>query len=185
MKDPKILSLNGTDYEFQIKLSNSGGSIILPRPMIVEMKIEESFIDWAFRGYITYDNSEEQFERFKVNAKVKNSEPFYFRRDGTDVVDILLKPIMKQEGSRSNSTKRFEKSKNIEKAHLTLKAVIYDTEDMLDSDINDKLKKLYFHDINYQKALTLDTRVSCGEYLAKDGDVKTKNNAERTVLMVI
>jgi len=167
------VKLNNTDYEFEVTLSNADGSVIVPKAMFKELKIDERFTDWPFRGYIIYDNSQEKFERLKTNKKISKSEPFYFRRDGTDVIDIHIKPVLKKLGKKSPTQMFDEDEHNL--ATLIVKGAVYDTEDLSNNDINTKLKKIYFHDYNYQKALGLNTRVSCGEYLTKYVEDKPPN----------
>lgn len=180
--------INGIEYEFDIVLSNGDGSITLPKTLFKELNIEESFDDWGFSGYMIYDNSFEQLERYKAKANVKNSEFFYFRMDGTDEISINLTPVNIAE---TNKSKKVLKDFPVEIMSLTFRGSVYDTEDLSKADISNKLKKLYFWDYYYNKAMVLNQRVSSGDYLtdqnfsAKDQtpkDVALLDNDSRSIL---
>lgn len=183
-----ILIINDMPYEFDITLKNSGGSVVLPKILFDELMIDESFLKWGFRGYLVYDNSFEQLERYKKKRNVKNSEFFYFRMDGTDEIIIELTPIFKDNSSRSTKAKQ---DFPIEIMSLNLTGIIYDTEDLSKDTIQNKQKKLYFWDYYYNKARYTNVRVSCGEYMGTENyknfaeepkDVTILNNSDRSVI---
>lgn len=186
--DANTIILNDMPYDFNITLTNSGGTVVLPKILFNEMAIDESFLRWGFRGYLVYDNSFEQLERYKENGKVKNSEFFYFRMDGTDQIIIELTPILNGNTNRSKKTK---KEFPIEIMTLKFVGSIYDTEDLSKATIESKQKKLYFWDSYYNKAINTNVRVSCGEYMSSENfkstsqtqkEVSALNNSERRVV---
>jgi len=185
--EENILTLNDTKYVFNITLSNSSGSIQLPKILFTALEIEESFLNWGFRGYLIYDNNFEQLERYKEKKDVKNSEFFYFRMDGTDQITIDLTP--KMEANTDKSKKALEHFPS-EKMFLKFDGIVYDTEDLTRGGIDNKLKKIYFWDYNYNLALNSNLRVSTGEYLSNKNstakneepkDVPNLSNADRSV----
>lgn len=182
------LILNDITYEFTIILRNDDRSVVLPKNIFQELYISENFMDWNTTGYLIYENSFEQLERYKANSKVKNSEFFYYRMDGTDEIIIELVPVLLANTARAKKTLE---TFPIDRMTLKFRGGIYDSEDLSKSNIESKLKKLYFRDLYYHKADNMNVRVSCGEYLSNQNfsstnestqDVSTLNNEDRSVI---
>ena len=180
--------LNDITYEFTIILRNDDRSIVLPKTIFQELYISENFMDWNTTGYLIYENSFEQLERYKQKSKVKNSEFFYYRMDGTDEIIIELVPVLV---ANTNRSKEALKNFPIDKMTLKIRGGIYDSEDLSKSNIEFKLKKLYFRDLNYHNADNMNVRVSCGEYMTRQNfastneetqDVANLSNTDRSVL---
>ena len=57
--DADILMLNGMSYTFNVQLRNASKdiNIRLPKVLFKELVLEETFMDWASKGYIIYDNN--------------------------------------------------------------------------------------------------------------------------------
>ena len=178
--DDDILLLNDIPFNFNILLRNGDGDIVLPKSIFQELYIEESFDKWGVRGYLVFNNANEQLERYQRSKKVKNSEFFTFRMDGTDEIIIELTPQLKATSSKARTTlNEFP----VDILAMSIHVSIYDSEDLTSDLIENKYKKLYFWDYNYNKAIGINQRVSCGEYLAKSGiDVKELNNTDRNVI---
>jgi hypothetical protein len=179
--------LNDITYEFTIILRNDDRSIVLPKNIFQELYIGENFMDWNTQGYLIYENSFEQLERYKEKSKVKNSEFFYYRMDGTDEIIIKLVPVLVANTDRS---KKALENFPVDKMTLKFRGGIYDSEDLSKSNIESKLKKLYFRDLYYHKADNMNVRVSCGEYMSRSNfastneeqkDVSTLSNTDRLV----
>ena len=147
----KTLLLNDVPYEFNVILANGDRRMVLPKSLFRELRLDESFMNWGFSGYLTYDNSFEQIERFKVSKKKKNSEFFYFRMDGTDEIIIQLIPILEADTAKSKKAKADFPTEIIA---LNIRGSIYDTEDITKKNIDAKAKKIYFRDYYFNKALT-------------------------------
>ena len=178
--DDNIIIFNGVSYTFDIILINGDGRIVLPKSLFTELYIEESFGKWAVKGYLVFDNSFEQLERYEANIKHKNTEFFNFRMDGSDSIIVTMKPDLKADSSRS---KEMMNKFPTETLDLTLFLSVYDSEDLTGDLIDRKYKKLYFWDSNYNTAISSNQRVSCGEYKANSGeDVTVLNNTNRKVL---
>lgn len=150
-----------------------------------ELSLNESFNEWNTVGYLVYDNTFEQLERYKEKSKIKNSEFFYFRMDGTDEIIIEFDPVLTAESSKGRKSKQ---EFPIDIISFKFRGAIYDSEDLTKGNIDQKLKKLYFWDYYYNKAINMNQRISCGDYLnyvkAKDktkevGDIRKLSNEER------
>lgn len=174
------LLLNDVQYTLNIRLENADGNIMLPSDIFYELYLEESFGSWPVKGYLVFNNAFEQLERYQTNPKKKNTELFNFRMDGSDIISIELVPQLRADSSRSKGNlKNFP----VDDMNITLYLSIYDSEDLSQSDISHKYKKLYFHDYTYNEAIGSNQRVSCGEYLAKTGvDATVLSNTDREVL---
>lgn len=168
-------------------LRNPDCAIMLPKKLFKELHIIESFNDWNTKGYLIYDNTFEQIERYKAKSKVKNSEFFYFRMDGTDEIIIELTPILKAESNKARTT---QNTFPVDIISFKFRGSIYDTEDLTKGLIDKKFKKIYFWDYYYNKAINLNLRVSCGDYWnyvkSKDatqniGEIRNMSDSERYV----
>jgi hypothetical protein len=160
-------------------LSNSEGSIVIPKILFKELSITETFTDRRIKGYLVYDNAFEQLERYKKSDKTKHQEFFHFRMDGTDELIINLSPVLKADSAKS---KKNEKLVDIKP--LTLVTTIYDTEDITKGTIESKAKKLYFWDYYHYQSINNNSRVSSGEYITiynPDIEVQIVNNMDRRV----
>lgn len=177
-----LIRFNNMDFEFDVTLRNSGGEIVLPRELFRELKFTETFLDWNSKGYLIYDNADERLERYKKGGgKCKNKEHFYFRMDGTDTIELWLKPVEKYHGKLLTLN-----GFNTDKMFIKFKGIIYDSEDISDANMKEKQKKLYFWNEVHQKAIALNTRVSCGDYKVNVlGETETAdyNNIDRRVLV--
>lgn len=179
--------LNDITYEFTIILKNDDKNIALPKSIFHELYLSENFIDWNTTGYLIYENSFEQLERYKQKSNVKNSEFFYYRMDGTDEIIIELVPVFVANTDRS---KKALQNFPVDKMTLLFHGGIYDSEDLSKANIESKLKKLYFRNIYYHRADNMNVRVSCGEYISNKNfkstneqqqDVTALNNEDRKV----
>lgn len=165
-----VFRINDMPYEFTIILRNSGGSIVLNKTLFRELNIHESFDTWKSSGFLIYDNSYEQLERSKSKRNVKNSEFFYFRMDGTDEIIIEFTPILDANSSKSNKALNDFPSDILK---FEFKGIVFDTEDLSKSTIENKLKKIYFWNYDFNTATNLNSRVSSGEYLSLNASKDT------------
>lgn len=158
LEDTNNFLLNGQEYSVSVSLSNPDKELLIPKNNFIELMFKESSLNWPFKGYFDYDDSFEQIERFKESSDRKNSELFYFRRDGTDKINVYLYPILKSDDIRSDS----EYFNNM---FLKFSGSIYDVEDLFLSNIGMKVKRLYFWDDVYHKATEITTNISTSEYV--------------------
>lgn len=173
--------LNGEEYEMIIRLFNTDKDFILPHLLFEKISITESIVDWQFSGYIDIKNQYEQIERFRDNLRIKNNELFYFRMDGSDKIEITLTPTFVVDGKKSDST-------IIEglrpKMQLHFVGSIYDTEDLDDSTMEHKRKRLYFWDVAYNTAIESCISFSSGAYvreILKQPSVSNLSDVNRAV----
>lgn len=104
------------------------------REGIREIVIEQDFLNWPIRGYITIDSRHEAFER------AVDDNYFHIRSDARNEVLIKIWP----------STKVTMPSELFE---FVIHAIIYDVEDLSSTDITDKSKRLYFWNKKFQMLL--------------------------------
>lgn len=111
------------------------------------LAIEESLNDWWIRGWITFNNTFEMFERGNVSTKTPVKAPFTFRSDGRNRISLRLYPISNKETTLASFS---EDVLPRDKWEMSYDCVIYDIEDIpVDNNIT-KLKKCYFWDERYQ-----------------------------------
>jgi hypothetical protein len=143
---------NNQLYEFivQIEIDKVGGKEKIKIPLnpesIMELCLEDDFLDWPVKGYFTINNKHESLERILKNSDVAPlfRDEFSFRNDGRDKVRIRLRPV--PEGVL-NIAKDFELPDDI--WTIDLKFVIYDQEDIAMPNVETKAKKFYFWDDRY------------------------------------
>lgn len=115
------------------------------------LAIEESLDDWWVKGWITFDNTLEMFERGNVAGIGKDvKSPYTFRSDGRNRLSIKLYPIPNNDDDDFLAS--FEGSTRLprEKWEMSFDCVIYDIEDIPTDNNIFKLKKCYFWDERYQ-----------------------------------
>ena len=173
-----VFRINDMPYDFTIILQNSGGSLVLNKSLFKELSLHESFGTWKSGGFLLYDNSFEQLERINKNRKTKNSEFFYFRMDGTDEIIIEFTPLL--DANTSKSKDALDKFPT-ELLSLRYNGIVFDTEDMSKSTIENKIKKIYFWNYDYNTAINLNSRVTSGEYLSlyKRGEIPIQDLSNR------
>lgn len=148
-------------YFFELKLHNpDGGEVILNPQAVLQLVIEDELLFWPIRGFFIYENPMEMFERKPTNEEImitglpsavstglKNLEPYKFRNDGNDFLDITIRPI--NEEGKDNTLTHIPP----EIWEIRYKCVIYDKDDLPGPDLTRKVKKFYFWDADYQKML--------------------------------
>lgn len=181
-KENTIL-LNGEEYEIGIIFSNPDKAFMLPKMLFKHLNIKESLMDWEFKGYLDYINDFEQVERTRADKTKKNSEIFYYRMDGTDQIDIYLKPTFKDK-LKTRSGFSEENNPVLSKTFLSFTGIIYDTEDLTSGPINQRTKRIYFWDKYYSKSIENITSFSSSECLKtinKLTSVKNFKDVDRAV----
>jgi hypothetical protein len=152
-------------YFMEVKLYNpdtpAGKEFILNPEAIIQLVIEDELHFWPIRGFFIYENPYEGFERkmasnsdldkseldANIRAKLKEFQPYVFRNDGKDFLEITIRPVL-EDGKDLPI-----KSLPSDTWEMKYKCVIYDKEDIPVSNITQKMKKYYFWDADYQKML--------------------------------
>lgn len=161
--------INNQTYKYYVRLYNDDGySQILNPAMIFQLVIEDDILFWPERGFLIYENTEEIFERKFASSEgietldaenaarvsLKDKEPYVFRNDGRDYLDIIILP------ETMLTTDLPIKNLKKEIWELANRYVVYDKEDIESPDNVNKIKKLYFWDREYQKMLETKTQWS-------------------------
>ena len=127
---------NGQLWEIKVTLNNhSGKEMVLPTDAILHLMIEDTSIDWVFRGILVYKNIFEGLERASATGQ---SALYIYRMDARDEINISIRPIT----DAGNFPERIWTA--------SFDFVVYDTEDPKSTNNIDKVKKLYFWSKNYQ-----------------------------------
>ena len=177
-QDTDLLYLNGEEYEFSIVLSNPDRRYVLPKILFDNLCVVENLLDWVITGHLDYNNDYEQVERTKTSDTKKYSEKFYYRMDGTDVIEIWLKPTFSE--TPYQSAVKIPEVK--EKMFLAFTGTIYDSQDLSPSLISSKKKRIYFWSKLYNKAIERNTSFSSGEYVASiNGSSPDRTDQDRAV----
>jgi hypothetical protein len=114
------------------------------------LAIEESLNDWWVKGWITFNNTFEMFERGNTTgARTNVKAPYTFRSDGRNRLSLRLYPIPRND---DNFLASFGSSNVLprDKWEMSFDCVIYDIEDIPSDNNIFKLKKCYFWDERYQ-----------------------------------
>jgi len=160
----QVKQFNSQQYLFEITLlpyDEAVEPVKINPDAVVQLVIEEELLIGCEKGFLTFQNSNEMFQRqiknigdTNLSAKAKsafNNVGYIFRNDGKDRLHIRIKPI---------------KTPNLDNPEIDevpdegwlkeITANIYDVEDPMVNDIGSKLKRLYFHDHKYQKMTERD-----------------------------
>jgi hypothetical protein len=154
-----VFKIDDTEYYFDAVLYNANEEFVRLRVQnITELILEDNFLSPFHKGTLTFKNnldaiervsnvpysqSPDQFSNFSYVSK-DIILPFSFRGDCRDFLLIDIVPKLTddpnyQYGDDINTLWR-----------LKFLFSIYDTEDIIGSDPNEKYKKLFFHDYNHQ-----------------------------------
>jgi hypothetical protein len=130
---PESIMIGQQLWGLTVKLYNHVHLYQVSPVAIKRLEIEDSIITWPFQGSVVIDNASEHLER----QLSKDGSYYHIRGDARDEIFIDITPGF-------NSALKDEIWK------LTTHCVIYDVEDLPNTDVNTKSKKLYFWDKNYQ-----------------------------------
>lgn len=131
----------------------------LPTNNIIELAVEEDLLSWPYKGYIIYANRYEGIER---NI---DPEAWFYRMDARDEINIKIKAIADDPTSKDFPADIWE---------MDLDLVVYDTEDLISTNITTKKKKIYFWDKRYQ--MMMDKKIHWSTVTAQ----KLKNASHLT-----
>lgn len=158
-------------YDFNVSLINSDGNITRIRHgAIVDMSFIEDLRYFYNFGYLIMDNtmdileSSESISTGLDGAPQKMFKAFNFRNDGRDMIAINIKPQVHYENNDIGENKNKNKTNS-----FALQGVfsIYETEDIITDNKNQKFLKLYFRDISYQLLREKDSYYSSGKVAAQ------------------
>jgi hypothetical protein len=169
----KIFNLQ--KYLFEIRLWNPDGDEVFLNPeAVVQLVIEDDLHFWPVRGFLIYENPFEIFERKFTDEDISNlvdkqatKKRYNFRNDGKDYLDITIRPDI--DGDSEIPLKNIPP----EMWEIKHNCVVYDKEDLEVKDVTQKLKKLYFWDISYQKML--DKRIQWSTATSYENPTKKQN----------
>jgi len=153
-------------YNFNVVLLNSdGNSITIRHGAIKDLCFTEDMRFFYNYGYIVFDNqfnameSAESISTGVDGAPEKAFTPFVFRNDGRDLIAINIVPQIQYEDADVGETT----SKDKKSFALNGLFSIFDSEEILTEDKNEKFTKLYFRDYAYQLLKEKDSYFSTGK----------------------
>jgi hypothetical protein len=115
------------------------------------LAIEECLDNWWIKGWITFNNTFEMFERGNTSGNGPDVKaPYIFRSDGRNRLSLKIYPVPINGDDEFLTT--FSDSIKLpkEKWEMSFDCVIYDIEDIQSDNNVFKLKKCYFWDERYQ-----------------------------------
>jgi hypothetical protein len=158
-----------------VRLYNGFNDVYLTNESWENLIIEEDIFDWKLKGSIVIKTPYESLERestesIQVSGKQKKDLVYKFRNDGRDTIFISIKP-------KSSSVPGLVEDISFEdkKWRIEMEGVVYDTEDLSDANITNKMKKLFFWDKTYQLMIERDSEFST----ANSGKNKGKSNLDQ------
>ena len=151
-----IYQIRDQFYHIEIWLYNQVDGykpVQIPFLRVGGLSIEETLIDWPTKGWIILKNDLEMFERgsLSVNSPTKSiaqiPAPYVFRNDGRNRISIKIYPINNPPGLVGKS---IVQDLPRELWEINYDFVVYDVEDLPTSNVQNKLRKLYFQDERLQ-----------------------------------
>lgn len=174
-------------FDFNIQLLNGDGDNVgIKYSSVVELVITDDLSQFCSSGYLTFNNMLDALESSQsISTDVRGRpeqafNPFRFRGDGRDLIIINIKPAIDTD---SDDPIRLAKTSSLNKT-FSLNGVyaIYDTEDII-SDVNKdvKLKKIYFHDKDYQTLNEKNAYFNTASLIKKEDSKRLVSNTDRSV----
>jgi hypothetical protein len=181
-----IFRIGNNEYYIDLILYNANEEFVRLRVQnITELVIEDNITDFFHKGYVVFKNNNDAVERISnlPSASVLSN---YFNRAyiGTDKIlpysfrgdcrDFFLVDIMPR---ISDNTQNYNYGEQIEKLwRLKNVFVIYNTEDIQGTNPDEKFKKLYFWDYNYELLREKNVDFSTADYLQTKDKILLDNN---------
>jgi len=185
--------INNNFYDFRVFLVSFDGRMKRLTPPSIKSLVIEDNIDNPFHsGYAVLDNKQDNIEsnyKKKLDQTsreyyIPNSNLNYNEETGTylfngDCRDILSVTILPKLTEGSTNTR----DENVFKYFLLkFDFVIYNTEEIDDGTQEGKLKKIYFHEWDYEVLRERNSYFSTSNYLnLKSTDIQDLSNSERRI----
>jgi len=174
---------NSQDFSMTIRLFNGYNDIYLTNESWEDLIIEEDIFDWKLKGSIVIKSPYESLERESLESTAATNQQkknlvYKFRNDGRDTIFISIKPKASSIPGLSEDIVFDDKKWRIE-----LEGVIYDTEDLSDANISNKMKKLFFWEKTYQLMIERDSEFSTANSGANKGkaNLDQVDNSEKSL----
>lgn len=163
-------------FGFRAFLCNDDGFIVrLRRAAIQDLTIVDELGLWHYYGHIVVQNPDETLERVTqrtIKTGIEDIQSYRFRGDGRDYIFIEFSPL---DGNNIQDAKPIDN----EVYKIRHFFAIHKIEDLNTGEYGDqgnrpeaKLKKLTFHDYNYQLLLERNAFYSTGQFNRKSNDSK-------------
>lgn len=181
-------------YDFNVSLINSDGNITgIRHSAIVDLSFIEDMRYFYNFGFLIMDNTMDVLESAESissgldGAPQKVFKPFSFRNDGRDMLAINIKPQINYENADIGENKGNKNNS------FALQGVfsVYETEDIITDNKNQKFLKMYFRDASYQLLREKDSYYNSGKVAGQlqsntggtteRGGKKLISNTERSV----
>ena len=189
--DDQVVQINDLLYKYNILLFNPDLDVVrIKQSAIKTLFLEDSLDNFYHTGYLIYDNKFDVIE--SLNSLQSNfystpslmdgtqrgtgSKGYRYRGDARDFLLIDIMPEVAPGTIRKGNTN--EKDQRIFNLRFTFS--IYDTEDIRGDKLNEKYKKLYFHDSTYQIMTEKEVYFTTSDYI-EEKDVIRLNNQSRGI----
>lgn len=135
-------------FKFQVYFWNNDGRLVkIPKGTITELEIVDDIGTWYHSGFITIKNPKDVLERaeesYTQQDKIIDIVPYRFRNDGRDYIYIELDIPVEDDVQSTTSI-------NNEVFSIHYLMSMYDIEDVLTGNPDDKLKRIHFWDYRQQ-----------------------------------
>lgn len=164
-------------FKFKVLMWNDDDRIVkIPRGAIKEMVIHDDIFNWYHSGHMVISNPRNVLERASkkyVNQQEIDVLPYRFRNDGRDYLYIEIDtPI--------HDDPQSDEGLDNEVHTIRLLMSVYDTQDVSNGDVNNKLKKISFWD--YRHHMMTDTNMwwSTAHAVNRQSTPDTYNNLYMT-----
>ena len=182
----QVVQINDILYYYNILLFNPDYDVVrIKQSAIKTLYIEDDISNFYQEGYLIYDNKFDVIESLNSLQPGFSQTPslvdgtlngtvgkgYRYRGDARDflIVDIMpeIKPGTIKKGEMN------EKDKIVFNMRFTFS--IYNSEDIRGNTLNEKYKKLYFHDVTYQIMNEKQAYFSTSDYLDNKEVIKLSN----------
>lgn len=186
IKKREFCNFDSQDYDVLVTFNNGEREVSLNSQSMIELEIEENFLNWYMQGHIIIDNPFDQFERMpdlsEAHSQIRREDLDYkYRGDGRDIIKIEIMPRIESKSQGIKGGYQVELKKEIWEIYM--EGVIYDVEELPSESPQTKTKKFYFREKEYQMMLEKNiefTTSNVGENKDKE-DIINLSNDDRSL----
>jgi len=184
--------INNNFYDFKVFLGSFDGRLKRIGPSSIKMLCIEDTLDNPYHsGYIVLDNRQDNLES-SFDSSISQEDPQYyippprnsrieqaymFNGDSRDILSVQIMPKLTDQGNNTSDD-------NVLKYFfLKFDFAIYNTEEIGDGNMDNKLKKLYFWELDYEILREKNSYFATSNYInnVDKDNIQNLNNEERSI----
>jgi len=176
-QENNVEQIGDNTFVFNVFLNNGSSRVGIKFAAIEELNIVDDLRYFYVYGTMTINYNEDVLESFEgTGGSIKEVEPYVFRGDGRDILEIDIMPQLKeQQCMEIYSTESEKKKYNIKHT-----CSIYKYEDLTEG-AGKKKRKFYFWDRDYQILNELNINYSTADKFKNNKSFFKSNNSSTTV----